>query len=124
MDLNRRSFLRGVLAVTAVSITPTPLIAADVPQIVGNGIHDDTAGIQAAIDGQPFVCEGQLIAGTKEISLGAGTYRVSKTLRVVGRDRIRFTGAHFLVAHSDPFVYFEGSTYCRLHMASVKYITT
>ena len=50
------------------------------PRIVGDGIHDDTAGLQAAINGEEFVSEKASCISPGRIYLGPGTYRISDTL--------------------------------------------
>ena len=84
MDVSRRSFLGGALAVAGASIIPLGMTkAADVPRIVGDGFHDDWAGLQAAFDGKPFVCEGaytRVIGG--KIVMRGGHYRVTRPLLI------------------------------------------
>ena len=81
-ELTRRSFLRGLFTIAAVSVVPATLLQADLPRIVGDGIHDDTAGLQAALDGKPFICEGNVVRGTQSLHIGEGMYRISDTLTV------------------------------------------
>lgn len=94
-DLNRRSFLRGLFTVAAVSIAPALPMHADLPRIVGDGIHDDTAGLQAALDGRPFVCEGDIVSSATEVTITGGEYKLSKTLRTPVDRYFRITNARF-----------------------------
>lgn len=88
MDLSRRSFLRGVLA---LSVTPALNIPsfASVPVIRGDGIHDDWAGLQAMLDGEPFRVEGENLVAVDGIVSG-GPFAVSDTL-TFRRSNIRFS---------------------------------
>lgn len=54
MELSRRSFFKGGLALTAVTVLPQIVQAKAPPVIWADGIHDDTAGIQALLDNEPF----------------------------------------------------------------------
>lgn len=81
---SRRSFLGGVLALTAAATIPLASAGA-APLIVGDGIHDDTAGLQALFDGKPFRIAGEGIAyrlRDGEAFFSGGTFRVSKTLHL------------------------------------------
>jgi hypothetical protein len=80
--MNRRSFLRGMLTVTAVSIVPLDArLHAGIPRIVGDGIHDDGPGLLAAVNGRPFVADGLVVSEQSEVKLGAGVFRMTETLR-------------------------------------------
>ena len=108
-DLTRRSFLRGLLTVAAVSIAPATILHADIPRIVGDGIHDDTLGLQAALDGKPFVCEGCVVSNTHSVYIGPGIYRISGTLNITdaGPDCM-VAGAHLEcedIPGNDPAIY-------------------
>lgn len=54
MNLSRRSFLDGVIAVE-------PVDAPDAPTVVGDGIHDDADGIEAMFSGQPVRINGETV---------------------------------------------------------------
>lgn len=82
MDMNRRSFLRGLLTVTAVSMAPASVLDAGLPRIVGDGIHDDTAGIQAAINGRPFVADGVVVRNQSRVTFGPGSFRMTAPFEV------------------------------------------
>ena len=62
--MNRRSFLKiagaaGLLTVTPISIASA--LATKVPVIYGDGIHDDSDGLEAALNGKDFVCAKNLV---------------------------------------------------------------
>lgn len=78
IELSRRSFLRGVLA---LSVTPALAKLPMLPTIYGDGVHDDLPGLQAMIDGEPFHIEnGGFVASEGEIS--GGQFILSRTLRI------------------------------------------
>lgn len=105
-NLTRRTLLRGLLTVAAATVIPLPagLIA---PRIVGDGIHDDWAGLQAAIEGKPFLCDGQAIIGPESVLLNGGTYRLTHSLRLGSGQRCTFGGnpdalPTLIIDHSEP----------------------
>lgn len=77
IDTTRRSFLRG--AVAAVAVSPVAF-AKPLPVLVGDGIHDDTAALQAFVDGESF------IAVTPEMASGLvlqnGRFRITAPIRL------------------------------------------
>lgn len=97
-DVSRRSFLRGALTVAAASLVPVSAAKAlgldDVPTLWGDGVHDDTEGLQALIDGKPFEIAGsgfiardlndafELRDGCFTINHGLHIYKASKRGRV------------------------------------------
>lgn len=86
MELNRRSFLGGALALAAATKLPSAAFAS-APVIYGDGVHDDTAGLQAALDGKPFRVVGRgayVVQKEGHIYIGQGSFRLSDTLRLRG----------------------------------------
>ena len=81
MEASRRGFLGGLLAVAAVAVVPVVWTAEKIYSLFnvkdfgarGDGITDDTAAIQAAIDAS--------LPGGK-VYFPAGVYRMSAPLRV------------------------------------------
>lgn len=86
MKMNRRGFLKIAFAagaITAVPVTLTKSLERSAPVIYGDGVHDDTAGLQAAIYGDEFIARNECVSISGNIvHLAAGTYRVSKTLNL------------------------------------------
>lgn len=86
MDLSRRSFLRGALAapavVAAASLMPVRAIERLlIPRLWGDGVHDDTAALQAVLDGRPYWYGGLLMrapAGVVLMPPGALAFRLSQ----------------------------------------------
>jgi hypothetical protein len=93
-DLSRRSFLGGILAVGAATTVVAAIPLDLTPRIWADGIHDDYAGLQAALNGKPFVCEDSVIADTDSVIIRYGTFRISAALKL--RDaRINIGHCHF-----------------------------
>lgn len=95
--IDRRTFLRGLFTVAAVSIVPAiPGVQQRAPRIVGDGVHDDAPGLQAALDGKPFECEGQIVRLPSALSITGGNYHLGSTVHVrdvhVVITDCRFTG--------------------------------
>lgn len=88
MDVSRRSFLGGILALTAVAVAPK-VMAEPLPRIVGDGVHDDTAGLQALFDGRPFTADPrygvQWVEVEDALRLTGGRFRLTETVKIVGR---------------------------------------
>jgi hypothetical protein len=95
MEATRRSFLKGLFAVTAVAATGLPNLAPALPRIVGDGVHDDWAGLQACFDGEPFRIENESVVAL-EGRLSGGTFRISKTLLINGKGEFSIENVTFL----------------------------
>ena len=117
MNLSRRSFLGGALAVAGAAALPS-VAWASVPTIHGDGIHDDTAGLQALLDGKPFRVAGNgpmCVRRDGFIFLHNGSFRISDTL-VVGNypdaPPAHITNCHFDGRHipndGRPIWHFKG----------------
>jgi hypothetical protein len=86
--MDRRSFLRiGVSAATGVAIAlalPSSLqaaIAESLPVIYGDWEHDDAPGLQAAIDGTPFLCaSGLVVASAGRVVIRDGSFTLDSGL--------------------------------------------
>lgn len=114
MDLSRRGFLRGLAGAAAVAVLAVPvveLVAREtVPRIVGDGIHDDTAGLQAAVDGKPFVSDVVKVIevdGRRTVLLGNGEYQISKAMELVDVNDLTIDGGT-MVAEGDCAVSLKG----------------
>lgn len=83
LTFSRRSFLKGVLA---LSVAPAlPAVAIAIPVIYGDGVNCDTDGLQALFDRKPFrVNEGAFVA--RNGTLWDGFFRITRTL-VLRRDK-------------------------------------
>lgn len=104
MDLSRRFLLRGLIAAPAVvaaqhimkiSVLPerfvTPEQFGAIPTVMGDGIHDDSAGINAFFRGEKVETNGLLWWGGENadvVYLGPGIYR-APTLKIPGRYNLR-----------------------------------
>jgi hypothetical protein len=109
MDLSRRHFLGGALAVAGASVVTLPALAdvlrPAIPIIWGDGIHDDAPGLNALCAGEPVDVAEDIARlsqsnGIMRIWIGGGrTYRMASPLCI--RDRkeryINISGATFLL---------------------------
>lgn len=83
MNISRRFFLGGVIAVAAGQLIH-PVFA--MPTIYGNGLDDDTDGLNAFFGGRPFhVDHSNVIVGEGGISFGR--FKVSDTIILSGRNK-------------------------------------
>ena len=84
MDLTRRSFFRGALALTALAATPALSKISFAPMIYGDGVRDDTDGLQALLSGQPFqVAEdavGHFFSDAMDVQIIGGRHRTTRPL--------------------------------------------
>lgn len=96
MDATRRSFLKGILTIAVVASGAMPAFSG-VPKIVGDGVHDDWAGLQALFDGEPFSVEGQdFIAAGGRIS--GGVFSISRELVATNASGFLIRGNKFICA--------------------------
>lgn len=89
IQLSRRGFLIGMAAVGAVASLPFDAVAG-IPVIVGDGVHDDTAALQALLDGKDVIKDGFLLtrpAGGGVI-LRDGVFRTTDALRITRNDTL------------------------------------
>lgn len=97
--MHRRTFLKRLLACPAAVTTPGLLmpVKAWAPTLWGDGIHDDTEALQAAIDGLPVnLAPGVWLERTSgTINLGSGRFKMKNSL---------FFGRH------SPFTTVKGGT--------------
>ncbi len=94
VDLTRRSFLGGLLAVTAVAIVKPPKFN-NYPVLYMDGERDDAPALQAMLDCEPYIVEGELITGQTKAHISGGEYRIGSTLNI-NRDSTIIEGATFI----------------------------
>ena len=84
MDISRRSFLRGLLAVSATSVVAVPALSLDsYPVLYGDGLRDDAPALNALFSDKPYVADGSLIVpdGVQAILRGS-RHLISSTVHV------------------------------------------
>lgn len=81
MDMNRRQLFRfGAAAVLTAAVAPVAS-ALSAPTLWGDGEHDDTEALQAAIDGKPVKIAGETIM-IREGEFVGGIYAISRPIIV------------------------------------------
>lgn len=91
--MDRRSFLRGAIALSAVAVAPPSLAFDNAPIVYGDGVHDDWAGLQAMFDGKPFRVDNEVVVAGDGVVSG-GDFVLSRTLTISG-DNILVTDSRF-----------------------------
>lgn len=80
--MNRRDLFKVMFAAGLASVVPA-VVGETLPTIYGDGIHDDTEGLQAALNGDPFNCmDGHVHVAQGQVRITGGLYRVSKPLKI------------------------------------------
>jgi hypothetical protein len=104
VGLSRRWFLKGTLAVAATAVIALPPLASPHPIVYGDGIHDDTAALNALFARLPVICEGSLIerAADEPVLLEKGVFLISGPLVVQGRTIIN--GCRFKAVRAGPYL--------------------
>lgn len=110
MNLDRRSFLRGVLSVAATALVVRPSDLLAIPQIVGDGIHDDGLGLNALFGGSPvdILCDAaRIVVGDdgETVELKNGIFRTTQTIRT-NRPTV-VDGCEFTMDGDDPLVWLQ-----------------
>jgi hypothetical protein len=119
-DLPRRSFLKGALSVVAATVVLAKLPKDfALPQIIGDGLHDDTAGLQAALNGEPFLCDGCVVRNATEVVLRGGAYRLTSMITMPPFTTLRGEGAATVQAHHRDSV-IQMTDHCTLQNFYVK----
>lgn len=94
VDISRRLFLGGAIAVVAAAVVSRPADA--VPRIVGDGVHDDAAGLNALFNGMPVQIDNECVqAMDGVIALSAGHFLIGSPITVTRRRDIIVSGGFF-----------------------------
>lgn len=96
-----------VLAATIAIATPIELEKAlekQLPIIYGDFLHDDWEGLQAAMNGQEFVCDSGVAMVKDGICyIHQGFFKVSKTLHLTGNSQVVMTNT-YVETSGDPMI--------------------
>lgn len=86
MELTRRSFLGGAVAVATVAAVAPVFPVSPLPILYGDGKHDDTLALQALLDKQPVIdgtsSEVIVVGEHGHVFIQGGVYLVSDTLHI------------------------------------------
>lgn len=86
MNLSRRSFLGGVMALTASTALPIRgAFALALPTIWGDGVHDDAPGLNALLQGLPFHVENDDVVAADGVIRG-GSFIIGEPIRITVSD--------------------------------------
>lgn len=110
MDVSRRSFLGGALSLFAATAIPAGAFAS-VPVIYGDGISDDTAGLNALLAGEPFRVENSGVLAISDEGYAVvrdGNFRVTGPL-YARRDNVDISYCRFVFSGEGPVLSLEGS---------------
>lgn len=85
--MNRRGFLKAIFAgaaAIAVPVSAINLVAPKLFRLRGDGLHDDTAALQALIDGKPVIAPNgtEIRREGNVIYIPAGTYHLGPSTRL------------------------------------------
>lgn len=102
MNIDRRSFVAGLAA--AVGALATPAFAfATPPTIYGDGIHDDTAGLQAFFDGRrvrDLTAPGVLAREGNRATINGGSFLVRSRVEIRASE-MRIDNTRFALVRPD-----------------------
>jgi len=108
VDVSRRSFLRGVLAVSVVAATAKLAIAEHIPTLYGDGMHDDAPALNALFSGKPFRVDNETIVAS-DGQLNGGSFAIKSTVHIRSNS---FTVRNCRIECVDGF---EGETAIHVH---------
>ena len=116
--LTRRFFLGGAIALT-VAARAIPISA---PRIVGDGVHDDTAGLQALLSNEPYECDlpnvGWL-SNSGRIYIQGGIFRLTDII-YIRRNNVYLFDGQLLAEHPKTVLVFDGVSGCHLHGLNIR----
>lgn len=113
VELSRRLFLGGAIALVGAAVLPRMVLSA--PVVWGDGIHDDWAGLDALFNGRKaqILTDSVTISAAKEVHMLHGNFILSRTLRL-RTDSPRIIIRNSVLTWSAPVetcIYFEGTNY-------------
>ena len=98
--LSRRSFLRGIAgAVAAAIVVSAPsILRGGYPELIGDGVVDDSIALQAALDRQPFIFKGstRFVSEFEMMVLPRGIYRTTGSI-IVRSKHVTIANSRFLM---------------------------
>lgn len=111
--MNRRDFFKVTFA-TGVAAAVPAILAERLPEIVGDGVHDDTAGLQAALNGRDFIAHNGCVRVEGGMCyLNGGLYRLTKTLEVGENKPFSMANASFR-SSAEMFMRVQSNSPCQL----------
>lgn len=94
MDISRRFFLGGAIAVVAAQ-TFKPSFASNMPTIYGNWRDDDSAGFNALFANEPVIFKKEQIGveGYESLIIFKGRFKIDKTIEISKRTKLKVEGS-------------------------------
>jgi len=106
--VKRRGFLAslGLLLAAPAVVRAESLMKLVTPRLIlwGDGVHDDTAALQALMDGKSVVSSHNAIRVDKFVSVQGGLYRLTAPIHIRGGDddHYHFGGATLIAGRGHP----------------------
>lgn len=105
----RRRFLGGALALSASAAIPNGVLAADIPTLWGDQIHDDAPAITAMMSGKPFkTADG--FAGIAKAGKLTGSRHLLRSAVTIERDGVVIDGCYLALYGPDAKIVCEADT--------------
>jgi hypothetical protein len=107
MIVDRRQFLTGIsaAAVTAALPVSAQALRVTVPQLICDGEHDDTDGLQALVDGLPVdIHRGAKRHRDGRVVISNCIMKITRPVTLRGGRSVEVTGVHFLLYGESVFV--------------------
>ena len=93
--MKRGQFLRGMAALVVTPVAALKIVERLLyPTLYGDGLHDETAALQAFFDGDPVWVDGELVTESDRI-LRNGSYFTTEPVHLRARNLRGIEGARF-----------------------------
>lgn len=114
MELSRRFFLGGAIALVAVQTFKPTLASSNMPKIYGDLNHDDSAGFNALFSNEPVIFNKEQIGveNHQGIFIYKGSFRIDSPIEINRKTNLnivdRFTIDAYALPIDEPLFIYEG----------------